>query len=363
VKIAIFADTHIHPYSRYSSIGESGQNSWVEETLDTMRRMYEKCCELNVHEVWFAGDLFHTGEKIQTEVFNAVVRFFDDVPLPTTLIAGNHDFANRHNKECILTALEPYVRVVIDRICETYYKAPDRTVAMVPYGISKEEIECCPSMKSILTGKPGPGNTTGKIPPLIVVGHLAMEGAVTGANEFQPPGGLSASIFAKTEQTFLGHYHKRQQLTPKVQYVGSLVSTSFNETGEQKGFTVLTLEEGKDLQIEFVSLKSTGFQVIDLDEKSKESDEVLDGNIVRVDYTGVIDESEVRMIMLSQGARRVIFNCKTPRETIMRVVTEGDREPELNDYLKTWVDTHGEGFDKERLLAVGKRLAKDVRNV
>lgn len=90
----------------------------------------------------------------------------------------------------------------------------------------------------------------------------------------------------------LGHIHKRQQLSAKTGYAGSIYKVSFGEYRESKGYDIITIDDKNKATLEFGELKVRNLLKIDLSEKGKDSitdiDKVEQGDIVRlvVDHDG-----------------------------------------------------------------------------
>jgi DNA repair exonuclease SbcCD nuclease subunit len=353
MRVAIFSDTHIHPFSMFSSVHSSGMNSRVMETLSAMERMYSWCVENGITDVFCAGDLFHSGERVQTEVFNTVSRFFERWKdrVKTVLVGGNHDVGNLG--ESILFGLRNDVDEIVlgEPRMKTY---PDCHVLFVPYTTHYADLPQTLA-EFVLYDNAAPH---------IVVGHLALEGAVVGQHEYRPPEGCSPRLFRHATHSFFGHYHKMQAVGEGVMYVGSLVARDFSEAEEPKGFLAVTIGPGPDgVTIEHIRVRSTGFVILDLDATPlcDVLPERFNQQVVRVDYSGEVDEGKVTQVLTTMGATLVVFNKKSTRKVEVRVATpEGSPPPSLNDYIRVYVEKNGEGFDPTKLVEVGNDIVKRV---
>jgi len=343
MRIGIFADVHIHPYARFSGTDpHSGLNFRVVESLTVLREVLSIAKREQLDRLICAGDLFHRGVRVETAVFNSVARCLEATSCPITLVAGNHDYADREGKESLIYALQGFVD-------ETAIEVRSRgNILLVAYTEDRDALQVEIS-NFIASTYPR---------PKILIGHLAVEGAVHGRFEFQPPSEIKIGVFKDFDFVFLGHYHKRQWLASNVMYVGSLVSLDFSDSGETKGLTIFDTETR---EVSFVPIESTGFLVLDMD---KDIEEQLvcfpDKRIVRVDYTGELDEEGLRRNLYKRGAVKVVFQRKTPPKTKIRVELDSGKEPQRDDYLEAYVrDRRGE-LDATRLLTLGKEIVHTV---
>jgi len=338
-KIGLFADVHVHPYARFSSVSaETGLNSWVEQALTVLNQIYAECEKRGITDVYCLGDLFHTGPRLDTRTFNAVYRFFQRTRSGwTTLIAGNHDQLTRYGSESALYSLEnAHDRVhVVEDSCLN-----GNSILLLPYTENYRDVQ------HQLTG----WNSDRKI----VLGHLAVQGAVVGRHEYQPEEGCHPSWLDQADLVLLGHYHKRQSVTDKVQYIGSTMSIDFNDADEQKGFTILDTET---LETEFVPIGSKKFLVFDDGplQGSQIARGGYDGSIVRVDYSGELDEEKTRALMLERGAVAVTFKCTAPRQSALRVAEDDPR-----DAVQVYVDEAHDGTDGDTLVSLGRDIIRSV---
>jgi DNA repair exonuclease SbcCD nuclease subunit len=337
MKVALFADLHIHPYIRFASISVRGFNSWVESALDVLEQIYQECKRRDITTVYCLGDLFHVGVRLYTRTFIQVYEFFSrqkQEQFCTHLVAGNHDLVARGSTECILSGLRDVVSYVL--VGQTYFQ-PGIEFLLVPYVESYESL-----MVDVK-----------KMKPRVILGHLAVEGAVVGVNEFQPKEGISSESFDGLELVALGHYHKQQTVRkkdPRVVYIGSAMSLDFHDSGEQKGFMILDTES---LELEFVPIRSVGFTVLRGAEVGKVN---VKDQIVRIDHAEEVDEERVRCELVAQGARAVVFNRTAVKEIELRT---GNPDATFEDCLSVYVERNAGGLDKSRLLSLGREIVQE----
>jgi len=90
----------------------------------------------------------------------------------------------------------------------------------------------------------------------------------------------------------LGHIHKRQQLSEKTGYAGSIYKVSFGEYRESKGYDIITIDDKNNATLEFGELKVRNLVKLDLSSTGTDSisdiEKVNEGDIVRlvVDHDG-----------------------------------------------------------------------------
>jgi len=344
MKFAVFTDLHIHPFARFSHLSKGGSNIWVENAMNVLRQIYSICNQRGVSHIISLGDLFHVGPRLYTGVFNRVYNFFQKKQregFKTDLIVGNHDLVSRHGTDSALEALRGVVHSVVDQF-STLGPGVYAAAYTEDYQVLREHIEGCLNTKSI--------------PISILLGHLAVEGAVVGTHEYQPETGCSGTLFKGLDYVFLGHYHKRQTLTAAVRYIGSAMSHDFNDSSETKGFSIIEVTED-GVREELIPLSSPGFLVCDaVDAESAH----VDSRIVRVDYTGDLDEVAARKVLIEKGALEVIFNRKTIRDIEVRIENS---EMGLPDHVQLWVDRaeeRGDITNSQELKKIGLSIVRDI---
>ena len=357
-KVAIVADAHIHPFARFSYTADSGLNSWVDEGVRVLRQVFERCVVEDVEEVWFLGDLFEVGQKLDTASLNAVLQLFEQYggsKYPIRMVAGNHDQVVRGGAQSGLAAFDLIegVRVYQET---TAFKFGSLHVLAVPY---TEDAET-------LTGQIESFRCGTVDRRRILIGHLPLAGATVGSGQYKPPSPIGPAIFDEVfDEVYLGHYHEPQTLGAgkNMQYVGALLSHDFGDTRTEKGFIVVDFKPLLDdihtlVQQQFINIPSTSFIVLDSTcEKARPGDEVL-GSIVRVDHAGLgqEDQDRIRKMYEDAGARRVLFNQTRADEIELRVLTQTGEEPSDDDYIAKYVEDNGQGLDPSRLIETAKRL-------
>lgn len=352
----IISDTHYHPFARFSTRTAEGLNSWVDEWLSVFRETVKYCMEHNVRELWHLGDVFHYGARLSTPTFNAVRRAYRKANqwLPVRLVVGNHDLAAMRGDHHILESFKDVVTEVIDEPYDTWREpmaGSTVAVAFIPWRDDINEVrQHFVALKKLKAGAVDDATV------YVLLGHMAIYGASAGRAEYVPQTPIKMTEVDFADTVLLGHYHTAQALNDKVIYVGSLHAKDFNDAGEEKGLTLLDHSGAT----QFVPFDSTGFAVLDWRAGERRvSARAIRDSIVRVDYDGPLDEEEMRTHLEASGAKVVTFKNFTRHEAQARVQSAtGEQEPTLDEYLKAYVKTNGEGYDRKKLLKAGKDLAK-----
>jgi len=286
--------------------------------------------------------------------FNEVYRLFQgnrSKDRKVRLIAGNHDYVSGASRESSLVGLSKVVDFVYWReTCSEGFRCSNgiAKVCFVPW---EGEIPAPAQIEEIW------GSERYRSGPNILVGHVAVEGAIVGSREYQPPAGTPLTMFDHFDLVLLGHYHKRQSVTSKVHYVGSLVAHDFGDAGEVRGFTKLNLDT---LETEFIPLATPRFLIVrDGDKRLTDYEEKeISGNYVRVDSREPCeDEDAVRAMFESRGALGVVFNYEREYSDQARLSITVDTP--LQDTLRQYVEREKASLDAERLLRVAEETMEE----
>ena len=359
MQIGLMADVHYHPFTRYAKIDAGGNNSWIGQTLSLLEQAYQEFKRRGITWVVYLGDMFEVGHRSETDYFNQIHEFHRQKAnqgFRITAIVGNHDQTYPGSPVSILAAMKDCMEVVN----EYDWKALTNNVVVhfMPYREDPEEINR--SFQDGLAANPAGLRH-------IVLGHLAVWGAAQGRGEYVPHHQVMATIFAQADLVLLGHYHKRQSLTPMVHYIGSLCSLDFGDAGDRdkRGLAIL---DTHDLSVEYVNLPSIGFEVMTAEDAmacvsghqaEDQGVPVVQNCIVRVDYEAPVDEDTIRQGLLAAGARHVVFSGTQSKAQRVRVDSgqPGEEDgPGVEKYIKTYVQSFGGLLDAKRLISTGMAL-------
>lgn len=246
MNIVLCADVHAHNYSAFSQPDSITGNSRLTKVILALNEVieYASTSPSQVEEIVILGDLFHMRGVISAQVFRAVYETIAASPVNVTIIAGNHDQANKLGTLTSLTGLRKVANVI-----ESPIEAGG--ILYLPFRESAEDT------KLAIDNRKG---------AKYLLGHLGVMGASIGTEEYTPKEQLFIQDFPLEELdcVLLGHYHKQQfvQGNNKVMYLGSLLQKTFEDFDQKKGFWELDTDTGEKKfiatnQPEFIVIKVT----------------------------------------------------------------------------------------------------------
>ena len=359
MKRVLFTDAHCHTFSQFSKQEGETQNMRLFHALEAIRQVREYCDQNSVKEVWFLGDLFEEREVIRTEVMNGV---FDEIEKlakgrKLTFLTGNHDFDWKELHSALHSLRSLGVTVYENNIHLPSPVDVDTRVAFVPYTNDPEVVRRAVESLCAFDAK-----------HRILLGHLAVEGAVVGWHEYQPPIGISPSVFKplieKGGVVRLGHYHKRQEVMPGVEYIGALIPRTFAEAGNVPGFTVLDFQDGH-VKEEFVEVSAPQFVILregDDDWMGIDPDRgstLLTGNYVRYDGERRDEEEKIRQAIKRHMPRAITFNWTRSYKKEARL-PEVKPTTELPEMIEKYVTQEKGPLDDKKLVDVGLKTSETV---
>lgn len=260
-----FSDIHLNMWSKFNKNG-SRTNSHFS-ILDTLFREGIK----QKVPILFCGDMLHTPESINMELYIQMAKFFDKYQNQPRLqvygITGNHESPNTNTydnrSDSFLTALDLQYGWFH---CIDWKTHQWDTFAIhgIPYldhniGLKKalKEIKVVKGKKNIL------------------LLHTDYEGAKdTDGREVASVENLDRTLLRKFDLVLCGHIHKHQRLEKHVYMVGAPLQQRFTDENAKMGY----LEIYEDLSIKFRKIKGLPkFKTVERLEDTKE-----DGNYYRV---------------------------------------------------------------------------------
>jgi len=234
----IFADIHIHPHKK--------QVERLQDCLETLEWVFKTAVEHNVSNIVCVGDLFVDRQKIDILTYQHTFEIFQKYvklnPFNIYLLVGNHDMWYSDNWD--VTSLKPLSGLdhvhVIDKPC-TLNLLHCQAVSQIGRGVPEYPVSFLPYTDNPLDALATIGNDNDF---KLLFAHLAIDGATlntrakTRSEEMVEHDGemvkINCDVFQNWNQVFLGHYHAAQQITPKIEYVGSPLQLSYGEAFDEK---------------------------------------------------------------------------------------------------------------------------------
>lgn len=209
---------------------DEGNLELVEDIFDQLLAL---CVSLGLKYCFHLGDMFNNRTKQSLELLlllKKIIKKFEEQRIILYCIGGNHDKVDLEDKTSYLSVykgtsknfvlFEDAGYVVIDDICYCFLPYFLESGGEVAEQLSNliEQIEDIEEPKVLMT-------------------HLAIEG-VRNNDGSVVDNDLTKDLFKFFDKVFVGHYHNKQSLSKKIQYIGSAYQSNFGED-DRKGFTVL----------------------------------------------------------------------------------------------------------------------------
>lgn len=348
MKIALYSDLHAHPYNN-GTLLEHGTNSRVQDAVDVIGQVYSYAIEHELDYVFFGGDLFDRRKSIDVDTYNQIhktVQYWS-ARMPTIMIPGNHDQANKSGTIHALERFQSDQCMVVST--PGWYDLGDGVhLFAVPYYDDGEVI--ANHVVEGLKDKP-----EGKRHLLMI--HYGISGAKVGPSDYVLPCELDLSMLQLDEWNiiFSGHYHIGQQLGSKFHYIGSAMQHRWDDVGLEKSFVVYSsprssIKRVRTIAPEFVEMRE--------DENPK-----VKNCFVRIISESEIDEEEQHKVterFMGEGALSVEFRYEPKKVSAgkaqrIEFSESGGEYQILDDYMASdLVDVSS--FDEDKLLNIGKKI-------
>ena len=345
--VLLFSDIHIHPHKR--------SNDRLEDCLKALEWVFQTAKDRKIKSILFGGDLFHDRQKIEVytyqKAFELVGEWVGQNIFDLYLLLGNHDLW--YNDRTTVSSVKPLGALphvhIISEPCRKNIEGCNWD--FVPY--THNPIATLEELRKI-EGRPE-----------YALGHISLDGAIlhktqTSDVAIEHDGDMvtvGSAIFNDYKHTFLGHYHAEQQVTSKVEYIGSPLQLSFGEAFQTKHIIVFN---GKTGEKEYVENNfSPKHLVIDINERDKYQ---LDGNYVQLK---VSDIGATDLLNL----KREILNDKNLASLEIKQQKKVINEHVINDakailyqgdeMLEKFANQVGYGgLDLQKLLNIGKKICQ-----
>ena len=257
-KILFFSDLHlgVHQNSQIWHKIALEVGEWIDVVM--------KQCRLDT--IIFAGDVFHDRHEIGVNTLHIAKKFFDILAnYNIYIIPGNHDSFLSSTVEVNSAEILSNSNIFVFSK-PTVLQIDDKNILMCPW---KTDISALNERFDY------------------VVGHFDIVNFKMNANKICEEGTSSKDLFEKTKNVITGHFHCRQFRKydeGNILYLGSPYEMDFGDRGQQKGVTIIDIN---DETFEFIENKTSPkhfrLQINDLIEKKyTDLSEIIKNNIVSI---------------------------------------------------------------------------------
>jgi len=351
----------------------------LEDIHDAWLRLISFAKNNKVDLILQAGDVFdcpniHSKEHDVGTIHHAFSNPLYTAGIPFLAITGNHDIGRPMDKDALAT-IETIPNVLVVRqpslVDVSSIGGPKNvSIATLPwlyfqhvlYKLKAKGVEdaedkvknlrqlIVPKITEAVAKEKEKGNF------VILLGHLEVSGAklndkqcqMDGSYEFSPMdlAKIKADVYA------LGHIHIRQHIQglPNANdgYLGTLCQTSYKECGNSTGFRLLTVEDGKIKEDQFIenSHSPKYFKV-----------DSLDGLLFRKNIDKVLVSAAQKPVSLPEG---VEFQKKP---VIKEERDDGyglNCDTSIDDLLKVWKEANKCKLSLDVLISKAKELTSNV---
>lgn len=222
--IALIADIHAAAHAKFASVDEKGNNSRLQRILEALSWAGKEARKLGCTDLILVGDLFHSRKSVEVPVLHGVGEVLGQLrnSIGIHLLQGNHDTSlsgdGTHSLKQFSGMAEIYEEVSMEEI-------GDHKICMIPYTEDAETVN-----KAVDLAKSKKAD--------LIIGHLGVIGGKCGPSDFEVPGKIPATVFPEDIPTFLGHYHKHQEVLPGLWYIGALIQHTMGEREDVPGFMI-----------------------------------------------------------------------------------------------------------------------------
>ena len=271
MKFIFFTDSHFHLFTNYAKPDEGYVNDRFKEQIEALQKVFDIAREEKA-KVIFGGDLFHKRNSVDTRVYNKVFETFaNNQDVKVYMVRGNHDaVSNSLYTDSSIDIFETLPNVEVTKTLRSEPLSSKVQLTMCAYGDETEEI------KEFIKGSYQEGKVN------ILVGHLGVEGSLTGKGSHRLEGAFGYQDLLPDNYDFilLGHYHRRQYFKNSNHlYGGSLLQQSFSDEQDSNGVHLIDTDK---LTTEFIPLDTRKFITIQGDNVPNNIDDLVEkGNFIR----------------------------------------------------------------------------------
>lgn len=271
MKFIFFTDSHFHLFANYAKPDDDYVNDRFKEQIEALQKVFDIAREEKA-KIIFGGDLFHKRNSVDTRVYNKVFETFaNNQDIKVYMVRGNHDaVSNSLYTDSSIDIFETLPNVEVTKTLRSEPLSSKVQLTMCAYGDETEEI------KEFIKGSYQEGKVN------ILVGHLGVEGSLTGKGSHRLEGAFGYQDLLPDNYDFilLGHYHRRQYFKNSNHlYGGSLLQQSFSDEQDSNGVHLIDTDK---LTTEFIPLDTRKFITIQGDNVPNNIDDLVEkGNFIR----------------------------------------------------------------------------------
>jgi len=315
----------------------------ISTWISCMKEGDELAIKHNV-PLFLLGDLFESRKGQTQELLNVVHDYLKESKVQKYCIPGNHDKQTYDSKDSYLDAFtfHPNFHLIRDYDVDSFFSSfnlEQCQLHFIPYFLEG------PLYLNYLDIAK---NSLRENKINILLTHISINGSKNNDGELIV-GGLSAELFECFDYTYVGHYHNKGKITPKIEYIGSLFQQNFSED-TNKGFTLL-YDDGTISQIKS-TFKEYQTLTINLDIVSQKELEDLtqeipkESKFTRYEFVGTYE----KLKSINQSYYKSLgFDVKIKRDKIDSGIKEAQLHS-ITQFNKTTIVTEFEKFCTENQL-------------
>lgn len=375
MKVVHFADVHLGMTNFGWLDTETGLQTRVLDFLDSLDALVAHIERIKPDLALFAGDAFKTrtpSPTLSKHFADRMQRIADVCPL--VMLVGNHDRqrggdGKRHSIDIMEQLISKCpIHIIRDVQYDCFCVGSKHEfvhIISIPWLYDMEIIDIVKQVYGIYDESLM--HTINE--PIILLAHASVEGAQLNdsyTTSLDDEYTLPTDMFEDFTYSALGHVHKHQSVAKNAVYCGSLERVDWGERNDDKGFVVITIEDGKT-SWEFVSLNPRPMIDIRVGHKDIRNIAVInDDAIVRVtvDATSGASEPAINRAVRHQIDDAYLLDAISvvkPKTTRFRNVIEDRSSITPAELLDTWIDENIEGEEfGDKMWEAGLLLMQDV---
>lgn len=333
MKFIFLTDTHFHLFTDFSTPNSEYYNDRFKEQIESLQKVFDIARE-NKAKVIFGGDLFHKRNSVDTRVYNKVFETFaNNQDITVYMIRGNHDaVTNSLYTDSSIDIFDTLPNVHVTRSLDSLSLSSKVQLTMCAYGDETEEI------KDFIKDNYVEDKVN------ILVGHLGVEGSLTGKGSHRLEGAFGYQDLLPDNYAFilLGHYHRRQYFqNPNHFYGGSLLQQSFSDEQDSNGVHLIDTEK---ITTEFIPLDTRRFITVKGDNLPNNLQELQEnGHFIR--FIGTPEQAKT--IQMDSGEFETNLRVEVKRDYNVEKRIEGSAQDSPKEISRNFAKQYYPDSEKE----------------